>query len=102
MTTHTPGPWIAEQEVFAPGGIVGIYVAQYDARVQEPGGRICQAYGNCLVTTDETVRANARLIAAAPDLLAALKAVVESWETGTRWRDEMGRARAAIAKAEGK
>lgn len=42
--------------------------------------------------------ANARLIAAAPDLLAALKEYFEGYE-GTRAERE-ARARAAIAKAE--
>jgi hypothetical protein len=43
--------------------------------------------------------ANARLIAAAPDLLDALKAVLS---VADRKTDEFDRAHAAIAKAEGK
>lgn len=54
---------------------------------------------------DET-RANARLIAAAPDLLEAAAAVVARWDT-PNWKDAaptgevIGRLRAAIAKARG-
>jgi hypothetical protein len=53
---------------------------------------------------DEAI-ANARLIAAAPEMLEALKAAVEAWETtganfvsGPKWVIE---ARNIIAKAEG-
>jgi hypothetical protein len=44
--------------------------------------------------------ANARLIAAAPDLLAACKLAAQYSET--IWEDEMQKIVAAIAKAEGK
>lgn len=47
----------------------------------------------------ETWRANALLIAAAPELLEALKGVVRVADRKTR---EFDAARAAIAKAEGK
>ena len=82
-TTHTPGPWTA--------------VAW--AKVQD-------ARGNCVAKTHDARwtsisldegAANARLIAAAPELLAALKTVLRDGCGG--W-DEM--VRAAIAKAEGK
>lgn len=46
-------------------------------------------------------RANARLIAAAPDLLKALKAMLEVWEHGGIYDYPIGKARAAIAKATG-
>ena len=52
--------------------------------------------------------ANARLIAAAPDLLAALRALITEWDRPREipadpdWCDAIvGQARAAIAKAEG-
>ena len=47
---------------------------------------------------------DADLIAAAPDLLAALKNMLYAWETGIEYTDsenEIGNARAAIAKATG-
>lgn len=47
--------------------------------------------------------ANARLIAAAPDLLAALKdARREVIALGTPWQEKVAKIDAAIAKAEGK
>jgi hypothetical protein len=50
---------------------------------------------------------NARLIAAAPELLAALKAFVDPWEKGGVWQGKINyatysNARRAIAKAIGK
>jgi len=60
----------------------------------------------------DVAEANARLIAAAPDLLAALKEIQRCWakfgdpKSGTRAEAELGAsiliARFAIAKAEGK
>ena len=57
---------------------------------------------------NETPRANARLIAAAPDMLEALRYAVEYLEANpddddeyTPVRDRLHAARAAIAKAEG-
>ena len=55
---------------------------------------------------NENQTSNARLIAAAPDLLAAAKAVVAQWDT-PNWKltqrtgDLIAELRAAIAKAEG-
>lgn len=88
---HTPGPWHIHPDhpraVDASGG-VEICVAQFAIR---QGGNDVQ-----MVVEAE---ANARLIAAAPDLLAAL-------ENALRWHDQLrpddvARMRAAIAKAAG-
>lgn len=96
--THTPGPW------------------RVDNRDGDPRIR-CERYCIALVTGGldddgevEPVRyANAHLIAAAPELLKALKQIVEHEQidgTGIRytfdWHSPFGQAaRAAIAKAEG-
>jgi len=72
--THTPGPWRVE-----PDG-------QGCDRVVGPRGTVADTIGN---------EANARLIAAAPDVLAALKRYVE------HYGDPLKVARVAIAKAEG-
>ncbi len=88
MTTHTPGPW---------------KVADVNPHGKAPNRR-------WLVTPDVAVAktaANARLIAAAPDLLeacrAALPAMAAHEETGCDCPDSEAarQLRAAIAKAEG-
>jgi hypothetical protein len=89
---HTPGPW----------GISG--KEERDLGTLSPGFlEISSAHDVCWIAkvqihTPEG-EANARLIAAAPELLEALKAVVAIADRST---DEFDRARAAIAKAEGK
>lgn len=83
MSKHTPGPWeVQNMTVFNSGCM---FVAN------------CDGLGD--VDRMEISRANARLIAAAPDLLAALKVLVDNGGIGPEqmFRD----ARAAIAKAEG-
>lgn len=89
-TTHTPGPWfVAETDdnegypetvIRAMDGVAGVSVA-----VDFP-----KIFG--------MRDANARLIAAAPDLLEALRAVVS---VADRKTDEFDLAHAAIAKATG-
>lgn len=74
---HTPGPWVAHETlVLFPKNAGG-----FDIR-------------NC-----PNPESNARLIAAAPDLLDAIRAFVDH---GTCFsEDDMREARAAIAKATG-
>lgn len=95
MTRHTPGPWIAgEPDEFgdiniqpADGGLA--IAAVVNGEMRRMGGQ----YGEHI--------ANARLIAAAPKMLAALRLVMENdiadgadpWLVDQIW--------AAIAKAEG-
>ena len=80
---HTPGPWTAiDRSHVYTEGLQLVAVAQH--------GR--------------SVEANARLIAAAPELLEALQAIVERVNGGSSYRmgaDVDGLARAAIAKATG-
>lgn len=84
MSKHTPGPWRV---------------------VQDPTNLSLQVYGQTLAlfecwrrSDEQTELANARLIAAAPDLLEALEFVIrgvpDTWEG-------VQKARAAIAKATG-
>lgn len=98
MSSHTPGPWNA---VKSQPRIYWI-----DAHEQP-----C-AYGHIATVfeggkdPDENA-ANARLIAAAPDLLAALEALVDDTEhrdhdCGDEEWCPVHKARAAIAKARGK
>lgn len=99
-TGHTPGPWAAKlldgaqrQDSIVRGGDGHALVA----RCWEASG---QALGN--ITTAEAF-ANARLIAAAPELLEALEAIIDSvpgpWAPGFVTLESD--ARSAIAKARG-
>lgn len=78
MSAHTPGPWVAN----------GSAIEDRPKR----GPTTVIAYG-------VEAAADAHLIAAAPDLLAALKKADRAPWGDYSWIDE---ARAAIAKAEGK
>lgn len=79
ITQHTPGPWTRNDgEVRAKN--YGLIVRGYYGRQDGEGA------------------ANIRLIAAAPELLAALQGVVRVADRAT---DEFDAARAAIAKATG-
>ena len=105
---HTPGPWAVEH----PYGEPGIYVTGANPRLSNP--LICKLVDQA--RTPEGA-ANARLIAAAPELLVALKAIKASLNqpvqhTGIRngascdilrgdARTAVEFASAAIAKAEG-
>lgn len=80
--THTPGPWIAD---------VQLYVRTADGQI----------IARCAATLGkyELEKINARLIAATPDLLRALKEAVEIIES--EWPGEFKAGRAAITKATG-
>lgn len=92
MNTHTSGPWTIAKH--SPKLV----------KVESAKRVICDAFAG--TTEDE---ANARLIAAAPELLAALIAFRESGPSGgkdfAQWHQSYGPAielaRAAIAKATG-
>ena len=94
---HTPGPWTYRRAKYPVDGSYDYAIA---AKV---GGQefciIAEAFGRVADAVWPDAEANARLIAAAPDLLAALKDVVA---VADRKTDEFDRARAAIAKAEGR
>lgn len=80
---HTLGPWERDD-----GYIKSI----------NTGDVICTPYFSYYERTDEQ-KANAHLIAAAPEMYEALKNLVESCQLFGKDVDE---ARAALAKAEGK
>ena len=81
MTKHTPGPW---RYLVDPEGKFGIY----------PEG------GGFLAITDH--EANARLIAAVPELLEAAKGILLCSALKYQCSQCMTPLEAAIAKAEGK
>jgi hypothetical protein len=95
MSKHTPGPWnnnkwnCHEHQISALGGTVALV-----------------SHSHSLIS-EESADANARLIAAAPDLLEACKALIELPEIHEALKSGRARtieplhmARAAIAKAE--
>ena len=88
-TKHTPGPWRALESKSS------------QHQVWKGDDHIASAWGTD-VPGDEQL-ANARLIAAAPELLDALKRIVSvaSVELTGRRDDVLEQARAAIAKATG-
>ncbi|MNJ52197.1 hypothetical protein D3C77_475210 [compost metagenome] len=69
----TSGQWVADGEYKnSHGNLLYAYVAH------ENGGRIAEAFANCLVKTDKQCRANAHFIAAAnPPTVLALIAEIE-------------------------
>lgn len=88
MSAHTPGPWAAvEWERHAPTTIVRDVEGRRTVIAEVEGGDSAE------------VLANARLIAAAPDLLMALRALLARSDM-EYWPLEQEVARAAIAKAE--
>jgi hypothetical protein len=121
MSKHTPGPWVAlfpEARRYYEGVDVTNFEvltqktrAQFRAEGLDHYDRSNEDVANVSIVsnqfwwdmTDDEAKANARLIAAAPELLEALeKALNESGcdgdQCGTEWHEL---ARAAIAKAKG-
>ena len=89
MTTqHTPGPWIT-----GDASIWALDDCEFHAIVDCPLNQTCR--------DTETAWANARLIAAAPDLLAALEVVREYMDHAADQfsYEDIVQIRAAIAKA---
>ena len=109
-TRHTPGPWHSEK-MRAPNG--GTYYRVFTDRDKDAApheqvnGPVAQVF--CDYGGFGTPDGNAHLIAAAPDLLAALEVLmhaVDPYSTGPDdvepyFRAPMDAARAAIAKARG-
>ncbi len=99
MTKHTPGPWRAEID------------NRMDMRVESHRtvAHLPIPYPARDHSRDDEMKANARLIAAAPDMLDALKdalmvlqsaaAADPTWTQAAMARDDVS---AAIAKAEGR
>jgi hypothetical protein len=92
MPTHTPGPW--EQGV-GDEGEAQVYGSDGYRRI------ILASTENFRIATDES-KANARLIAAAPELLDALKEAVRELDLRCAfYGNAFANMRAAIRKAEG-
>ena len=85
---NTPGPWRITDEMRGVGNVRvhGVESASGHGSVANCGA-------------DDTGAANARLIAAAPDLLEALQSVADFWAGGDIPAEIDAAMRAAIAKA---
>lgn len=96
---HTPGPWVVHDHPTDP--------FQYGHHVTTADGlTVCGVTYQLMTSTpygaEESTRvANARLIAAAPELLEALEGFVSCWDACNSPLEFVSRARAAIAKVTG-
>lgn len=104
-TQHSPGPWTVEtrEHVHAIQDRNGQDLTYQDTTPNENHGSITSRSRLKIETL-----ANARLIAAAPELLEALQNIVGTYNDSDRWTQgdepepvEIQAARAAIAKATG-
>jgi hypothetical protein len=96
---HTPGPWTVDWSDDGPliytGDLLIASVSGSTEHIEVPG------------LDEQTTEANASLMAAAPDLLAALERVLEHGEPLNLYHERsedaevVNQARAAIAKAKG-
>lgn len=90
---HTKGPWKFEEQPFC--------------NIESADGTVVEGQGFMLSDAhdDESIRANAHLIAAAPDLLESLRLLVERCQRELADPEdvsELTMATIAIAKAEGR
>jgi hypothetical protein len=117
MTPHSPGPWQVEAPPLEAYSDPDIALSEEVRFWIVDEGRTSEVLAEVTVTMHGNEEANARVMAAAPDLLAALKAAVETirvWESfgladdkaAESWAlyqdsPEMKLINAAIAKATG-
>lgn len=106
MSTHTPGPWRI-RKAFASDEEFEVYPAYTDKPSPKPGkwAEIATVCGHGL-RPRASAKANARLIAAAPELLEALEWLVALAPDPEHAPDEVTRehvikANVVIAKAKG-
>ena len=95
--THTPGPWKTVLSASTR--------AVTTANEAPKQATICRLFSECVAFEPGEFEANASLIAAAPDLLAALVEMLEASErpVDERWLSNVrSHAIAAISKAEGR
>lgn len=90
-TGHTPGPWEVSEDD-----------QNGQAVVSSPETEIATCWHHCVGSLEKEMRANARLIAAAPELLDACEALLERYRIMVAADGpECLQAIAAIAKARG-
>ena len=101
MKTHTPGPWLVrfDEDCFDPSFSTLKIIDGRDESLNHTHGALSLAFINVSAFAphmDEPL-ANAQLIAAAPDLLAALERLAHPMADD----DDLSYAREVIAKAKG-
>lgn len=94
MSKATPGPWTAHWSKYSEGTFI--------VQAGMPSNRVLARFDGDGDGPDEQEIADARLIAAAPDLLAALKQVEAEMRAGfgSSFGETREQVRRAIAKAE--
>ena len=95
MSKHTPGPWETKPEE-CDRPYIRVRGTRLGCRFKV-ANVLTPVYENVHKREAEETRANARLIAAAPELLEALRAMLDEDDGGMT----ASKARAAIAKATG-
>lgn len=110
MITPTPGPWRVRGQQHDDWGMIrgadGFPVASTCmlARYTEEEATAARGAG----TSPPTVEANAYLVAAAPELLSALRFILAFYDPGQKvldteaWKRAEAAGRAAVTKAEGR
>ena len=95
MKTHTPGPW----SVYQPESIDTCYEGEDNPATIRAGGTHVSTIPGMRPQLSKRSLANAHLIAAAPDLLAALELIYSNAGESPEWiRSRIG---PVIAKAKG-
>lgn len=96
---HTPGPWLVEGRT-----VYALIHSGWKKGVQQFKNRFYASVQLDHEAPDVEAEANARLIAAAPELFYALRQIISDFPARRDWLDpDLERiARAAIAKAEGR
>jgi hypothetical protein len=104
MGDYTPGPWFVMPED-PPMRRSRLVMDQPNLEPDGPGMALAYVWGR----TDEIAEANARLVAAAPELLAACKAILpflvraaDFYGPESMLAEYLAQHRAAIAKAGGR
>ena len=98
MSEHTPGPW----QVRGPSKVPGRKDMTGDFAIVSNGKIIAEAFFQIAKEYYAPAEANARLIAAAPDLLKILKRLLASCEYNDPETEAMRLATEIIAKVEGR
>ena len=97
MSKHTPGPWSYHSWGKGSGKSFGIETADHRHGI---AGVTPNGNASTLVSMKQH-EANARLIAAAPELLEACQAIIDNWESGDL-ADAARQCFSAVAAATGK